>query len=146
MMVGPVAKHDSMMRGLDRYPTIGSFCQAWLNDAGFFYKAWPNNVGSRCPADPSNGGFSWTKTTKFGSYFHKDSVAVGLAHIKIHCYWVLVITRSVAVGSKLQEELIKVGSCCHKDLAAVDPAASPNYQQDPLLLGIVVNKTQQQWA
>jgi len=50
------------------------------------------------------------------------------------------------VGSKLQEELIKVGSCCHKDLAAVDPAASPNYQQDPLLLGIVVNKTQQQWA
>ena len=50
--------------------------------------------------------------TKFRSYFHKVPTAVGPAHNKTHCYWVLVIARLAVMDPTLQKKPIKVGLCC----------------------------------
>jgi hypothetical protein len=96
MILDPFVKHDLIMLGLGAQQT-------------------PAVVG---PAEPGHA--------KFESYFHKDPAAVGPAHNKTHCYWVLVIARPTVVGSKLQKEPIKVGLYCHEAPAAGGPPASPN--------------------
>jgi hypothetical protein len=136
LLLGLSAKHDPIMRGLDRYPIM-------LDPS---VKHDPIMLGLSAQQTSAVVGPAEPGPAKFRSYFHKDPAAVGPAHNKTRCYWVLVIARLAAVGQNLQKELIKVGLCCHEAPVAMGPAASPNCQQDPLLLGIIVSRTQQQEA